>query len=114
MERNRSVEHLVTKLKISEEEALQLIEFDKMSHKPEPKPKAKSASTQPKPAAKKSPASNSKEEFIKGMVAFVEGEGGALGPQQLKSNSITFKDAAGNYYTLALTAHKGCPQGYRG
>lgn len=112
MERNRSVEHLMGKLKITREEALELIEFDKTTHKPEAKPKPSVKASEKRTV--KRPASNSKEEFINAMVALVEGNPAMLDAQQLKSNSITFKDSSGNYYTLALTAHKASPAGYQG
>ena len=35
------------------------------------------------------------------------------GIKNLKSTSVTFKRANGNYYTTALTAHKGVPTGYK-
>ena len=143
------VVHLMNKLNITEQEALELIKFDKQS---EAQQKAKleemgvntpalskatvqTKSTAPKTKASASPASNSKsknensvsktknqksssksknekEKLIAEMNSFVAGLD-VSGIQNLKSTSVTFKGADGNYYTIALTAHKGAPTGYK-
>lgn len=126
------VGHLMDKLKISQDEALELIKYDKQSEAlqkakleelkvdtPElSKATVTSKSTAPKTKAKPSPASNSKsknvkESLIENMNSFAA-DLNVTGIQNLKANSVTFIGEDGNYYTLALTAHKGAPTGYKG
>lgn len=112
MERNPRVEEMITRMKITEEEALALIEFEKAVPKPA---KAKTTSPEPSQAAPaKRSSGNAKADFMGALLGLVEGNAAMLDPQQLKATSVTFKDGDGNYYTLALTAHKACPAGYKG
>lgn len=141
--------HLMNKLNITEQEALELIKFDKQSEALQKakleemgvntpalsKATVQTKSTAPKAKASASPASNSKsknensvsktknqksssksknekEKLIAEMNSFVAGLD-VSGIQNLKSTSVTFKGADGNYYTIALTAHKGAPTGYK-
>lgn len=143
------VVHLMNKLHITEQEALELIKFDKQSEALQKakleemgvntpalsKATVQTKSTAPKAKASTSPASNSKsknensvsktkiqksssksknekENLIAEMNSFVAGLD-VSGIQNLKSTSVTFKGADGNYYTIALTAHKGVPTGYK-
>ena len=143
------VVHLMNKLHITEQEALELIKFDKQSEALQKakleemgvntpalsKATVQTKSTAPKAKASASPASNSKsknensvsktkiqksssksknekENLIAQMNSFVAGLD-VTGIQNLKSTSVTFKGADGNYYTIALTAHKGAPTGYK-
>lgn len=143
------VVHLMNKLHITEQEALELIKFDKQSEALQKakleemgvntpalsKATVQTKSTAPKAKASASPASNSKsknensvsktkiqksssksknekENLIAEMNSFVAGLD-VTGIQNLKSTSVTFKGADGNYYTMALTAHKGAPTGYK-
>ena len=144
------VVHLMNKLNITEQEALELIKFDKQSEALQKakleemgvntpalsKATVQTKSTAPKAKSSASPASNSKsknensisktkiqksssksknekENLIAEMNSFVAGLD-VSGIQNLKSTSVTFKGADGNYYTIALTAHKGAPTGYKG
>ena len=59
-----------------------------------------------------SKSKNEKEKLIAEMNSFVAGLD-VSGIQNLKSTSVTFKGADGNYYTIALTAHKAAPTGYK-
>lgn len=134
------VVHLMNKLNITEQEALELIKFDKQSEALQKakleemgvntpalsKATVQTKSTAPKAKSSASPASNSKsknqksssksknekENLIAEMNSFVAGLN-VTGIQNLKSTSVTFKGADGNYYTIALTAHKGAPTGYK-
>ena len=143
------VVHLMNKLHITEQEALELIKFDKQSEALQKakleemgvntpalsKATVQTKSTAPKAKASASPASksksknensvsktknqkssskskNEKENLIAEMNSFVAGLD-VSGIQNLKSTSVTFKGADGNYYTIALTAHKGVPTGYK-
>ena len=143
------VVHLMNKLNITEQEALELIKFDKQSEALQKakleemgvntpalsKATVQTKSTAPKAKSSASPASNSKsknensvsktknqksssksknekEKLIAEMNSFVAGLD-VTGIQNLKSTSVTFKGADGNYYTMALTAHKGVPTGYK-
>ena len=143
------VVHLMNKLHITEQEALELIKFDKQSEALQKakleemgvntpalsKATVQTKSTAPKAKVSASPASNSKsknensvsktkiqksssksknekENLIAQMNSFVAGLD-VSGIQNLKSTSVTFKGADGNYYTMALTAHKGAPTGYK-
>ena len=143
------VVHLMNKLHITEQEALELIKFDKQSEALQKakleemgvntpalsKATVQTKSTAPKPKSSASPASNSKsknensvsktknqksssksknekENLIAEMNSFVAGLD-VSGIQNLKSTSVTFKGADGNYYTIALTAHKAAPTGYK-
>lgn len=143
------VVHLMNKLHITEQEALELIKFDKQSEALQKakleemgvntpalsKATVQTKSTAPKAKSSASPASNSKsknensvsktkiqksssksknekENLIAEMNSFVAGLD-VSGIQNLKSTSVTFKGADGNYYTIALTAHKGAPTGYK-
>lgn len=143
------VVHLMNKLHITEQEALELIKFDKQSEALQKakleemgvntpalsKATVQTKSTAPKAKSSASPASNSKsknensvsktkiqksssksknekENLIAEMNSFVAGLD-VTGIQNLKSTSVTFKGADGNYYTIALTAHKGAPTGYK-
>ena len=143
------VVHLMNKLHITEQEALELIKFDKQSEALQKakleemgvntpalsKATVQTKSTAPKTKASTSPASNSKsknensvsktkiqksssksknekENLIAEMNSFVAGLD-VSGIQNLKSTSVTFKGADGNYYTIALTAHKAAPTGYK-
>ena len=143
------VVHLMNKLHITEQEALELIKFDKQSealHKAKleemgvntpalSKATVQTKSTAPKAKSSASPASNlksknensvsktknqksssksknEKENLIAEMNSFVAGLD-VSGIQNLKSTSVTFKGADGNYYTIALTAHKAAPTGYK-
>ena len=143
------VVHLMNKLNITEQEALELIKFDKQSEALQKakleemgvntpalsKATVQTKSTAPKAKASVSPASksksknensvsktknqksisktkNKKENLIAEMNSFVAGLD-VSGIQNLKSTSVTFKGADGNYYTIALTAHKGVPTGYK-
>ena len=143
------VVHLMNKLNITEQEALELIKFDKQSEALQKakleemgvntpalsKATVQTKSTAPKTKSSASPASNSKsknensvsktktqksssksknekENLIAEMNSFVAGLD-VSGIQNLKSTSVTFKGADGNYYTIALTAHKGAPTGYK-
>lgn len=143
------VVHLMNKLNITEQEALELIKFDKQSEALQKakleemgvntpalsKATVQTKSTAPKAKASASPASNSKsknensvsktkiqksssksknekENLIAEMNSFVAGLD-VSGIQNLKSTSVTFKGADGNYYTIALTAHKAAPTGYK-
>lgn len=144
------VVHLMNKLNITEQEALELIKFDKQSEALQKakleemgvntpalsKATVQTKSTAPKAKSSASPASNSKsknensvsktkiqksssksknekENLIAEMNSFVAGLD-VSGIQNLKSTSVTFKGADGNYYTIALTAHKAAPTGYKG
>ena len=143
------VVHLMNKLRITEQEALELIKFDKQSEALQKaqleemgvntpalsKATVQTKSTAPKTKVNTSPASNSKsknensvsktktqksssksknekENLVAEMNSFVAGLD-VSGIQNLKSTSVTFKGADGNYYTIALTAHKGAPTGYK-
>ena len=143
------VVHLMNKLHITEQEALELIKFDKQSEALQKakleemgvntpalsKATVQTKSTAPKAKSSASPASksksknensvsktkiqkssskskNEKEKLIAEMNSFVAGLD-VSGIQNLKSTSVTFKGADGNYYTIALTAHKGVPTGYK-
>lgn len=143
------VVHLMNKLHITEQEALELIKFDKQSEALQKakleemgvntpalsKATVQTKSTAPKAKSSASPASNSKsknensvsktkiqksssksknekENLIAEMNSFVAGLD-VSGIQNLKSTSVTFKGADGNYYTIALTAHKAAPTGYK-
>lgn len=143
------VVHLMNKLHITEQEALELIKFDKQSEALQKakleemgvntpalsKATVQTKSTAPKAKSSASPASNSKsknensvsktktqksssksknekEKLIAEMNSFVAGLD-VSGIQNLKSTSVTFKGADGNYYTIALTAHKAAPTGYK-
>ena len=143
------VVHLMNKLNITEQEALELIKFDKQSEALQKakleemgvntpalsKATVQTKSTAPKAKSSASPASNSKsknensvsktknqksssksknekEKLIAEMNSFVAGLD-VSGIQNLKSTSVTFKGADGNYYTIALTAHKAAPTGYK-
>ena len=143
------VVHLMNKLHITEQEALELIKFDKQSEALQKakleemgvntpalsKATVQTKSTAPKTKSSASPASNSKsknensvsktknqksssksknekEKLIAEMNSFVAGLD-VTGIQNLKSTSVTFKGADGNYYTIALTAHKAAPTGYK-
>ena len=143
------VVHLMNKLNITEQEALELSKFDKQSEALQKakleemgvntpalsKATVQTKSTAPKTKASASPASNSKsknensvsktknqksssksknekEKLIAEMNSFVAGLD-VSGIQNLKSTSVTFKGADGNYYTIALTAHKAAPTGYK-
>ena len=143
------VVHLMNKLNITEQEALELIKFDKQSEALQKakleeigentpaltKATVQTISTEPKANSSASPASNSKsknensvsktknqksssksknekENLIAEMNSFVAGLD-VSGIQNLKSTSVTFKGADGNYYTIALTAHKAAPTGYK-
>lgn len=143
------VVHLMNKLHITEQEALELIKFDKQSEALQKakleemgvntpalsKATVQTKSTAPKTKSSVSPASNlksknensvsktkiqksssksknEKENLIAEMNSFVAGLD-VTGIQNLKSTSVTFKGADGNYYTIALTAHKGAPTGYK-
>ena len=143
------VVHLMNKLNITEQEALELIKFDKQSEALQKakleemgvntpalsKATVQTKSTAPKAKASASPASksksknensvsktknqkssskskNEKEKLIAEMNSFVAGLD-VSGIQNLKSTSVTFKGADGNYYTIALTAHKAAPTGYK-
>lgn len=143
------VVHLMNKLHITEQEALELIKFDKQSEALQKakleemgvntpalsKATVQTKSTAPKAKASASPASksksknensvsktknqkssskskNEKEKLIAEMNSFVAGLD-VSGIQNLKSTSVTFKGADGNYYTIALTAHKAAPTGYK-
>ena len=143
------VVHLMNKLHITEQEALELIKFDKQSEALQKakleemgvntpalsKATVQTKSTAPKAKASAGPASksksknensvsktknqkssskskNEKEKLIAEMNSFVAGLD-VSGIQNLKSTSVTFKGADGNYYTIALTAHKAAPTGYK-
>ena len=143
------VVHLMNKLHITEQEALELIKFDKQSEALQKakleemgvntpalsKATVQTKSTAPTAKSSASPASNSKsknensvsktknqksssksknekEKLIAEMNSFVAGLD-VSGIQNLKSTSVTFKGADGNYYTIALTAHKAAPTGYK-
>ena len=143
------VVHLMNKLNITEQEALELIKFDKQSEALQKakleemgvntpalsKATVQTKSTAPKAKSSASPASksksknensvsktknqkssskskNEKEKLIAEMNSFVAGLD-VSGIQNLKSTSVTFKGADGNYYTIALTAHKAAPTGYK-
>ena len=143
------VVHLMNKLHITEQEALELIKFDKQSEALQKakleemgvntpalsKATVQTKSTAPKTKSSASPASNlksknensvsktkiqksssksknEKEKLIAEMNSFVAGLD-VSGIQNLKSTSVTFKGADGNYYTIALTAHKAAPTGYK-
>ena len=143
------VVHLMNKLHITEQEASELIKFDKQSEALQKakleemgvntpalsKATVQTKSTAPKAKASASPASksksknensvsktknqkssskskNEKENLIAEMNSFVAGLD-VSGIQNLKSTSVTFKGADGNYYTIALTAHKAAPTGYK-
>ena len=143
------VVHLMNKLHITEQEALELIKFDKQSEALQKakleemgvntpalsKATVQTKSTAPKAKSSASPASssksknensvsktkiqkssskskNEKENLIAEMNSFVAGLD-VSGIQNLKSTSVTFKGADGNYYTMALTAHKAAPTGYK-
>lgn len=112
------VVRLMNKLNITEEEARELIKYSdaieektpKVEITPTPAPESK-VTTKPTPKTT-SMKTFSKEELIEQMRSFVA-ELPVEGVQFLKSNSVTFKDENGKYYTIALTAHKGCPTGYK-
>ena len=143
------VVHLMNKLNITEQEALELIKFDKQSEALQKakleemgvntpalsKATVQTKSTAPKAKSSASAASksksknensvsktknqkssskskNEKENLIAEMNSFVAGLD-VSGIQNLKSTSVTFKGADGNYYTIALTAHKAAPTGYK-
>ena len=119
MERTKDVKHLMDKLKLTEEDALALIEFDK-AVPAKPEPKTKTASTTVKKATPKSTAKNStaksgdtKSKLISEVQIAIENSNLAFDIQNLKSNSVSFKDADGKYYTIAITAHKSAPAGFQ-
>lgn len=118
------VVRLMNKLNITEQEARELIKYSDSVDKKIPQTEKVLKSTTiskpeikptPQPALPKKPTNMktlSKEDLIEQMRAFVA-ELPVEGVQFLKSNSVSFKDENGKYYTIALTAHKGCPTGYK-
>ena len=86
----------------------------KSSASPASKSKSKNENSVSKTKNQKSSSKskNEKEKLIAEMNSFVAGLD-VSGIQNLKSTSVTFKGADGNYYTIALTAHKAAPTGYK-
>ncbi len=118
MERNPQLESLMSKFGIDQEEAELLIEFDKMNANT-PKPvqatqkRTQAAPAKPKTKNTKGKSATVKESVFLDVLSTIENSELTSGLQSLKANSITFADADGNYYTLALTAHKAAPNGYQ-
>lgn len=56
----------------------------------------------------------SKEKTIEGLFAASKESGIAVLPQVMTATKMSFMDENGNYYTMTITKHKSCPDGYNG
>lgn len=56
----------------------------------------------------------SKEKTIEGLFAAAKESGVAILPQVMTATKMSFMDENGNYYTMTITKHKACPDGYNG
>lgn len=61
----------------------------------------------------KKKADANKEGIIAAIFGFVEGSDVMVNAQGISATKMSFKDADGNYYTVAVTKHKSKPDGYR-
>jgi hypothetical protein len=55
-----------------------------------------------------------KETVISTVFELVRGNEVFVLPQKMSTTKMSFMDAAGNYYTVTVTKHKSCPDGYSG
>ena len=63
--------------------------------------------------AKKKKDSN-KEAVLAGIFKAVEESEVTIMPEQISTTKMSFMDAAGSFYTVTVTKHKGQPDGYTG
>lgn len=112
-------------LDISREEAEELWAFDneeidneeviameEESKKIEEEKKAVAAAAQVKHRKEQIAAEAQKEDIIENTMNHVISTGMAYQPMQMSSNSITFMDEDGNFYTVKVTKHRKQPNGY--
>lgn len=121
----KMIADMMTKLKISREEAIEVIKFDneeieseevkKIEAKIVDKKPKKDTLAKVKTMKAKKKADAVKNELIDLIEKFMdENEEFFIKPQKMSANKFTFTAKDGSYYSLTLTKHKAKPDGYAG
>lgn len=126
---DKAVEKMMSALGISKEEAEDLVKFDMEEIDNEEvsaiESKAKENEPSKKPAKKgdslakvktqkaKKKADEVKDVIIKGIKEYIDANPEIyIEPQELTSTKVTFMGQDGAFYSVAITKHKACPDGY--
>jgi hypothetical protein len=126
MKKSEEVKHLMDKLKISEEEALEVWQFDhstdqqqketlsNLGIKEEEKPKrTASPINKVKQMKKKVEIDEIKEVIKQQFFEWLQSNENIIMPQEIKNNQFGFMDKKGNFYSFKLTKHKTIQDGYK-
>lgn len=118
-----AIKTFMESLEITREEAEELYKFDndevtnEVADAIEDKIAGKGEKRSPLEKVKhqkaKKKADANKEGIIAAIFGFVEGSDAMVNAQGISATKMSFKDADGNYYTVAVTKHKSKPDGYR-
>ena len=118
-----AIKTFMESLEITREEAEELYKFDNdevtnevadaIEEKIADKGEKRSPLEKVKHQKAKKKADANKEGIIAAIFGFVEGSDAMVNAQGISATKMSFKDADGNYYTVAVTKHKSKPDGYR-
>ena len=118
-----AIKTFMESLEITREEAEELYKFDNdevtnevadaIEEKIADKGEKRSPLEKVKHQKAKKKADANKEGIIAAIFGFVEGSNAMVNAQGISATKMSFKDADGNYYTVAVTKHKSKPDGYR-
>lgn len=126
IERENAIKTFMENLDITREEAEELYKFDneevtnevadaieeKIAATSKAKGEKRSSLEKVKNQKAKKKADASKEGIIAAIFGFVQGSDLMVNAQEMSATKMSFKDAEGNYYTVAITKHKSKPDGY--
>lgn len=121
----KKIKEMMEKLKISREEAIEVIKFDneeieneevkKIEEKIANNKRKKDTLAKVKTMKAKKKADAVKNELIDLIEKFIkDNEELFTKPQKMTTNKFTFTAKDGSYYSLTLTKHKEKPEGYAG
>ena len=123
--KEQQIAHNMKALDLTREEAEELWAFDndeidneevvameEESEAIEEEKRAKIDAAQVKHRKEQIKAEEKKEDIVENVMNHVVRTGFAHQPMQMGSNSITFMDDEGNFYTVKVTKHRSQPNGY--
>ncbi len=124
-EKDKFIAETMVKLEITQEEALELWDFDheeidneavdEIEKKIEKaKPKAPSTIGKVLTMKAKKKVDEEKEKIVEDINNFIVNNENMNFPQFMSANKISFKSNTNTYYTVAITKHKNKPDGYKG
>lgn len=113
----------MTKLEIPREEAEELLKFDndevdnevvaQIEQKVAVVKEKRSSIEKVKNQKAKKKVDGNKQEIAETLVNFIKDSDIFVNPQEISATKTSFMDKDGNFYTISLTKHKTCPDGYK-